>query len=209
MPLDEMQVMNAPTHASVQGGDDGLTLRPIDFAGPRIRLAGEVDYGMYNSFREQLDNAPTDGLVVVELSTLGGDPEVARMMGEDIRFQSEIAPQRRLAFLGKAAIYSAGATFMSFFAVPNRYLTRGARLMIHERKLSKTLEVNGPLTSCVASVKALLHEIEHSIAIQNEGFENLVRGSAVTMEEVLRRAPDNWYLEAQEAKALGLIREVI
>jgi ATP-dependent protease ClpP protease subunit len=131
------------------------------------------------------------------------------MMGEDIRFQSEIAPQRRLAFLGKAAIYSAGATFMSFFAIPNRYLTRGARLMIHERKLNKTLEVNGPLTSCIASVKALLHEIEHSIAIQNEGFENLVRGSSVTMDEVLRRAPDNWYLEAQEAKALGLIREVI
>ncbi|CAN5489922.1 hypothetical protein BH10PSE3_BH10PSE3_04370 [soil metagenome] len=190
-------------------GEDGLTLRPLDFAGPRIRLAGEVDYGMYNSFREQLDLAPSEGLVVVELSTLGGDPEVARMMGEDIRFQTEIAPQRRLAFLGKAAIYSAGATFMSFFAVPNRYLTRGARLMIHERKLDKTLEINGPLTSCVASVKALLHEIEHSIAIQNEGFENLVRGSAVSMDEVLRRAPANWYLEAQEAKALGLIRDVI
>jgi ATP-dependent protease ClpP protease subunit len=164
---------------------------------------------MYNSFREQLDKAPREGLVVVELSTLGGDPEVARMMGEDIRFQTEIRPERRLAFLGKAAIYSAGATFMSFFTIPNRYLTRGARLMIHERKLEKTLQVNGPLTSCVASVKALLHEIEHSIAIQNEGFENLVRGSSVSMDEVLRRAPDNWYLEAQEARALGLIRDVI
>ena len=209
MPLDDMQVMTANQDQIGRAADDGLTLKPVDFAGPRIRLAGEVDYGMYNSFRDQLDAAPRDGLVVVELSTLGGDPEVARMMGEDIRFQSEIAPQRRLAFLGKAAIYSAGATFMSFFAIPNRYLTRGARLMIHERKLNKTLEVNGPLTSCIASVKALLHEIEHSIAIQNEGFENLVRGSSVTMDEVLRRAPDNWYLEAQEAKALGLIREVI
>jgi ATP-dependent protease ClpP protease subunit len=189
--------------------DDGLTLAPADFAGPRIRLAGPVDYAMYNSFRDQLDAAPAQGLVVVELSTLGGDPEVARMMGEDIRFQSEVRPERRLAFLGKAAIYSAGATFMSFFATPNRYLTRGARLMIHERKLDKTLQINGPLTTCVASVRALLHEIEHSIAIQNEGFENLVRGSAVTMEEVLQRAPANWYLEAQEAKALGLIRGVI
>lgn len=188
---------------------DGLTLHPADFSGPRIRLAGEVDYAMYNSFRDQLDAAPGEGLVVVELSTLGGDPEVARMMGEDIRFQTEIAPQRRLVFLGKAAIYSAGATFMSFFAVPNRYLTRGARLMIHERKLDKTLQVNGPLTTCVASVKALLHEIEHSIAIQNEGFANLIAGSSVTMEEVLERAPANWYLEAQEAKARGLIRDVI
>ena len=190
-------------------GDDGLTLQPADFAAPRILLAGTVDYDMYRAFREQLDAAPTDGLVVVELSTLGGDPEVARMMGEDIRFQSDLRPERRLAFLGKAAIYSAGATFMSFFAVPNRYLTRGTRLMIHERKLDKTLQVNGPLTTCVASVKALLHEIEHSIAIQNEGFENLVRGTAVTMDEVLQRAPGNWYLEAQEAKALGLIRDVV
>jgi ATP-dependent protease ClpP protease subunit len=98
---------------------------------------------------------------------------------------------------------------MSFFATPNRYLTPGARLMIHERKLDKTLQIDGPLTTCVASVRALLHEIEHSIAIQNEGFENLVRGWAVTMEEVLWLARPNWRLEAQEAKALGLIHGVI
>ena len=190
--------------------DDTLpALRPADFNGPAVLLAGEVDYEMYRAFREQLEAAPREGLVVVELSTLGGDPEVARMMGEDIRFHSDISPQRRFVFLGKAAIYSAGATFMSFFAVPNRYLTRGTRLMIHERKLEKTLQVCGPLTSCVASVKALLHEIEHSIAIQNEGFENLVRGSQVTMERVLQEAPANWYIEAQEAQGLGLIAGVI
>lgn len=190
-------------------GDDGLTLTAPDFAGPRILLAGPVDYGMYSAFRDQLAKSPQEGLIVVELSTLGGDPEVARMMGEDVRFHSELQPQRRFVFLGKAAIYSAGATFMSFFALPNRYLTRGTRLMIHERKMNTTLQVNGPLTSCVASVKALLHEIEHSIAIQNEGFANLVQGAQVTMEEVLQRAPNNWYIEAQEAKALGLIRGVI
>jgi hypothetical protein len=66
--------------------------------------------------------------------TLGGDPEVARMMGEDIRFHSENSPNCRFVFLGKAAIYSAGTTFMSFFAVENRYLTRGTRLMVHERR---------------------------------------------------------------------------
>jgi ATP-dependent protease ClpP protease subunit len=131
------------------------------------------------------------------------------MMGEDIRFHSDIAPDRRFVFLGKAAIYSAGATFMSFFATSNRYLTRGTRLMIHERKMNKTLQITGPLTTCVASVKAVLHEIEHSINIQNEGFENLIRGSKVTMEEVLQRAPENWYLEAEEAKSLGLIVGVI
>lgn len=179
------------------------------FDTPRILLAGAVDYVMYERFRRQMTEAPDSGLTVIELSTLGGDPEVARMMGEDVRFQSDINPSRRLVFLGKAAIYSAGATFMSFFAVENRYLTRGARVMIHERKMDKQLHVTGPLTTCIASVRAMLNELEHSIAIQNEGFENLVRGSSVTMEEVLKRAPANWYIEAQEAKALGLIAEVI
>lgn len=187
----------------------GDLLRGTDFANPAILLAGTVDYAMYGSFRDQLAAGPTDGLVVVELSTLGGDPEMARMMGEDVRFHSETEPDRRFVFLGKAAIYSAGATFMSFFSRDNRYLTRGTRLMIHERKMKDKLVVEGPLTTCIASLKAKLHEIEQSIAIQNEGFENLIRGSQVTMEDVLRRAPENWYIEALEAKRLGLIRDVL
>jgi ATP-dependent protease ClpP protease subunit len=179
------------------------------FRTPAVLLSGTVDYAMYNSFRDQLSRAPANGVVVVELSTLGGDPEVARMMGEDVRYHSDLEPKRHFVFLGKAAIYSAGTTFMSFFARDNRYLTRGTRLMIHERKLSKTLKIDGPLTACIATVQATLHEIQASIAIQNEGFENLVRGSNVTMDQVLERAPFNWYIEAQEALSLGLIRAVL
>jgi ATP-dependent protease ClpP protease subunit len=184
-------------------------LHPQDFSSPAILLGGPVDYDMYKDFRAQLDRSIKNGIVVTELSTLGGDPEVARMMGEDIRFHSDNSPGCRFVFLGKAAIYSAGTTFMSFFAAANRYLTRGTRLMIHERKLDKTLHINGPLTTCVATVTATLHEIEASIAIQNEGFENLIRGSKVTMDEVLSRAPGNWYIEANEAKALGLVSDVL
>jgi len=184
-------------------------LAPADFRNPAILISGPVDYAMYNNFRSQLDAAPQQGLVTVELSTLGGDPEVARMMGEDIRFHSDMSPDRRFVFLGKAAIYSAGTTFMSFFHRTNRYLTRGARLMIHERKMSKTLTIDGPLTMCLATVQATLHELESSIDIQNEGFENLIRDSQVTMDEVLQKAPSNWYIEAQEAKALGLVEDVL
>ena len=179
------------------------------FKKPAVALSGVVDYNMYVSFRQQFDNASSQDLVVIELSTLGGDPEVARMMGEDVRFASETEPQRRFVFLGKAAIYSAGTTFMSFFVRENRYLTRGTRLMIHERKLSKELVIDGPLTTCLATVQATLNEIECSIAIQNEGFQNLIVGSSVTLDEVLRRAPSNWYLEAQEALNMGLIAAVL
>jgi ATP-dependent protease ClpP protease subunit len=184
-------------------------LPPSQFHTPAILLAGGVDYGMYNSFRSQLGAAPSEGVVVVELSTLGGDPEVARMMGEDIRYHSEIEPRRRLVFLGKAAIYSAGTTFMSFFARENRYLTRGTRLMVHERHLTRTLHIDGPLTACPPMLEATINEIRASIAIQNEGFENLVRGSQVSLDEVIRRASSNWYIEATEAKALGLIEGVL
>jgi hypothetical protein len=31
----------------------------------------------------------------------------------------------------------------------------------------------------------------------------------VTLEEVIRRAPSNWYVEAQEALKLGLIAAVL
>jgi len=179
------------------------------FNNPAILLSGTVDQAMYQNFRSQLVNAPAEGLVVIELSTLGGDPEVARMMGEDVRFHSDMSPQRRLVFLGKAAIYSAGTTFMSFFVKENRYLTRGTRLMVHERLLNKTLAVNGPLTSCVATVEATLNEIRASIQIQNEGFQNLVAGSKVSLDEVLKRAPSNWYIEASEAVELGLIEAVV
>jgi len=184
-------------------------LKPADFRQPAIILSGAVDYLMYSNFRSQLANAPVQGLVAIELSTLGGDPEVARMMGEDIRYHSDLDPSRLFVLLGKTALYSAGTTFMSFFARDNRYLSRGTRLMVHERHLTKTLNLDAPLTSCVPILEATLHEIEASITIQNEGFENLIRGSQVTMEQLLEKAPTNWYIEASEALSLGLIRAVI
>src|SRR3954469_6446095 len=187
----------------------GQTLPATAFKSPPVVLSGVVDYAMYQAFRQQFDSASNRDLVIIEMSTLGGDPEVARMMGEDVRFASEMEPQRRFVFLGKAAIYSAGTTFMSFFVRENRYLTRGTRLMVHERKLTTNLAIDGPLTACLATVNATLNEIECSIAIQNEGFQNLVRGSSVTLEEVIRRAPSNWYVEAEEARQRGLIEAVL
>jgi ATP-dependent protease ClpP protease subunit len=205
MPLAQ----DLPTMTTTPFPAETPPLAPDMFAYPAISLSGMVDDEMHKSFRSQLAKAPNEGLVVVSLGTLGGDPEVARMMGEDVRLHSSIAPQRRFVFLGKAAVYSAGATFMSFFARPNRYLTRGTRLMIHERKLAKDLHIEGPLTTCVATLEALLNEVHESIRIQNEGFESLIHGSSITLEEVLRRAPSNWYIEAQDALRLGLVEAVL
>ncbi|PVX28718.1 ATP-dependent Clp protease proteolytic subunit [Sphingomonas pokkalii] len=177
-------------------------------AAPHVRLQGNVDDAMYQRFREQMLAAPEEGPLVFALSTLGGDPEVARLMADELRLLHDQSG-RELLFLGKVAVYSAGATFMSGFPVDKRFLTRTTRLMLHERQMHSALELSGPLRMLPAILKAKLNEIEHSIRIEEEGFRALVAGSRVDFEELRRRAPDNWYIEAQEARDLGLVLDVI
>lgn len=177
-------------------------------ANPHIRLTGSVDQDMYDNFRQQLASCPAKGPIVITITTLGGDPEMARVMGEDVRLLREQGG-REMIFLGKIAVYSAGATFMSSFPVDCRFLTKTTRLMIHERQMHKKLVVNGPLRSCVAALKATLYEIEHSILIEEEGFRAIVKGSKVDFETIRDRAPENWYISCREAMKLGLINGVI
>lgn len=184
---------------------------PTDYpllATPHVHLAGPVDHAMYENFRNQMANAPAEGSLVISISTLGGDPEVARAMGDDVRLMREYTG-RELLFLGKVAVYSAGATFMAAFPVDKRFLTRGTRLMLHERLMSSTVELSGPLKTLGYTLKAKLHEIEHSIMIEEEGFRDLVAGSDVPFEELVEKAPANWYIEAEEAKRRKLVLDVI
>jgi ATP-dependent protease ClpP protease subunit len=184
------------------------TVRYPLLARPHIRLSGPVDQAMYQSFRQQLDACPGTGTLVIALTTLGGDPEVARTMADDIRLLED-HDGREILFLGKVAVYSAGATFMAAFPVDRRFLTRRTRLMIHERKITKQINLDGPLRMVVASIKAALHEVEHSILIEEEGFRDIVENSRVDFEELREKAPANWYIDAEEAKELGLVLDVI
>jgi ATP-dependent protease ClpP protease subunit len=174
---------------------------------PQLRFVGSMDEAMYREFRDQLAAAPADGALVISLTTLGGNPELARAMGDDVRLLREAG--REIYFLGKAAVYSAGATFMSSFPTRYRYMTKETRLLLHERQLQKTINLSGPLRSCTDQLKAALHEIEHSIAIEEEGFRAIVDGSQVAFEEVRDKASDNWYITCDEARERGLIAGVI
>ena len=174
---------------------------------PQLRLVGSVDEAMYAEFRNQLGAAPTDGPLVVALTTLGGNPEIARAMADDVRLLREAG--RTIYFLGKAAVYSAGATFMAGFPVACRFLTKQTTLLVHERQIEKSISLSGPLRSCTAQLKAVLNEIEQSIAIEESGFEALAEGSDVTLEEIREKAPDNWYIGCKEAKKRGLIAGII
>lgn len=177
-------------------------------ATPHIQLHGPVDEAMYESFKSQLIAAAGEGPLVASITTLGGDPEMARAMGDQIRLLREYTGRETL-FLGKVAVYSAGATFMSAFPVDSRFLTRNSRIMIHERQMQSTIQLNGPLNTLRYTLEAKLHEIEDSINIQEEGFRDLVKGSKVALEDLKAKAPSNWYIEAEEARDLGLILDII
>ena len=174
---------------------------------PQLRLLGSVDEAMYAEFRNQLSAAPKDGPLVVALTTLGGNPEIARAMADDVRLLREAG--RTIYFLGKAAVYSAGATFMAGFPVECRFLTRDTTLLVHERQIAKTINLSGPLRSCISQLKAALNEIDQSISIEEAGFKSLAEGSEVDFEEIREKAPDNWYIDGKEAKRRGLIADII
>ena len=174
---------------------------------PQLRLIGSVDEAMYAEFRDQLHSAPKEGPLVIALTTLGGDPEIARTMAADVRLLRE--PGREIFFLGKSAVYSAGATFMAGFPVDHRYMTKNSSILIHERQISRTINLSGPLKSCTYQLEAVLNEIEHSIDIEEQGFREIVKDSKVSFEDVRDRAPENWYIGCDEAKELGLICGVI
>jgi len=156
-------------------------------ARPHIQLYGTVDEVMYAGFKDQLAAAPAEGPLVVSITTLGGDPEMARAMGDSIRLLRDYTGRDTL-FLGKVAVYSAGATLMSAFPVEHRFLTRGTRLMLHERQMSGSIDLSGPLTNLPVVLKAKLHEIEQSVLIQEEGFRAIVNGSKVTFETLREKA---------------------
>ncbi|GMN14436.1 hypothetical protein MTsPCn7_22140 [Altererythrobacter sp. MTPC7] len=181
--------------------------RNLILSSPQLRLIGSVDEAMYAEFRNQLSAAPGDGPLVIALTTLGGNPEVARAMGDDLRLLRDAG--REIYSLGKAAVYSAGATFMASFPIANRFLADGCSLLLHERQIAKSINLSGPLRSCTAQLKAALNEIEHSIHIEEQGFRAIVDGSDVDFEELREKAPDNWYIDCNEAEERGLIAGVI
>ena len=177
-------------------------------ATPHIQLHGVVDDRMYDRFHQQIDAAPADGPLVVSITTLGGDPEMARAMGDSIRLLRDYTGRETL-FLGKVAVYSAGATFMASFPANARFVTHGTRLMIHERLMQSTITLNGPLNTLSYTLEAKLNEIRDSIRIQDEGFADLVAGTKVDLDELKAKATSNWYIEAEEARDLGLVLDII
>lgn len=172
-------------------------------------MYGEVDDALFAAFNDQF-LAAADGPdpIVMELTTVGGDADVGRRIAADIRLFRERTGRNPL-FFGKTTVFSAGATIMAGFRRDDRWLDRHGVLMVHCRKLTKTLELSNFLRAERPRVEALLAEIDLGIKVQTWGFEELIAGSDVGLEELEERAAENWYLTAEQALQRGLIAGVV
>ena len=180
------------------------TAPPQVLANPQVSLVGDIDKFTVERFLDQLHSAEkADGDIAVEVTTLGGDPEMARR----IVLETQYARKRvagRLLFLGKSVVYSAGITIMCGFEKEERWLAGDTMLMIHGRKLDKTVEISGPIRASLPQLQALQAQIETGIAFEDENFRRLIAGSDISFEEISKKSLSNWYLPAEEAVKRGL-----
>lgn len=175
---------------------------------PHIRLFGDIRENMLSEFFRQQAEAPADGPLVFELSTSGGDAETGRRIAEELRLWQ--AAGRALYFLGKTYVFSAGISVMAAFPRDRRYLTQDCELLIHERKLTRQVALDGSLRSCRAKVNDVLAEIESGQRREREGFARLVEGSPLSVQDIEKRVLDkDWYLPAREAAELGLVAGLV
>lgn len=185
------------------------TSPPDALARPQVRLDGAVDDQMLRAFKEAFAAAEAGpDPIVLELTTTGGDADTGRRIATDIRLFRERTGRRPL-FFGKAVVYSAGVTVMAGFPREDRWLSRGTCLLIHSRSLAQTVDLNGPLAQARKRVEGLLNQIDVGLALEREGFQELIAGSRVAVDDLLGRAQSNWYVSADEALSLGLIAGVV
>lgn len=196
------------TPAAGSGGEADLLDR-LKRRGGDIALTGEVSERMARDLTDQLRDAEDNGEpLVIEVTTIGGDAEMARRMVVDIDRARERL-KRRLVFLGTAVVYSAGTTIMSAFPRADRFLHQDAMVMIHCRQLAKTVELDGPIRPSKPKIEALLHQIDVGLELETRNFEQLIAGSDISLAELRVKALYNWYLTAQEARDRGLVGTVI
>jgi ATP-dependent protease ClpP protease subunit len=189
--------------------DDAAKI-PAGILEAQVSLMGEVTEDMAGTLRDQLGELD-DGKdpIAIEITTLGGDAEFARRMVLEIDLARERLKPRRLVFLGKTVVYSAGVTLMSAFPREDRFLTSDAMVLIHCRQLEKTVEIQGPMRASLPQVESLCHQMKTGIELEHQNFERLIEGSQVSMDELLEKALYNWYVPAREALELGLIAGIV
>lgn len=174
---------------------------------PDIRLIGSIDEQMLQNYLNQRGGLQGDGPVVLELSTAGGEADTARRLAQEVHM---LGQSREVFFLGKTYVYSAGITVMAAVPPSHRFLTSDTVLLVHERRLERTVQLSGGLRSSMSVVQDLVAELEIGQQLERRGFEKLVAGTGVTVDELMKRVLEkDWYMQADEALSLRLVAGLV
>jgi ATP-dependent protease ClpP protease subunit len=177
---------------------------------PNIPLNGRISEEQTLPYFLDRLRALRDGKddMILELNTAGGDADAACRIALEIRLFIKHSGKKAYC-VGKTVVYSAGITILAAFPKSARFLTEDTVLLIHERRLEKSLKLKGPLKSCIQIVSEQLHSLETARAQELEGFRQLTEGSLLDVDELYKRATKNCYLPAAEALRLGLVGGVL
>lgn len=189
--------------------DRTKTYQDIDPLGltPNIRLFGSVNEDMLAKVLDSLGSIRPGEPVVLELTTEGGDADIGRRIALEVRLAKERGHET--IFIGKTNVMSAGITIMSCFSAAHRFLDKGCELLIHERRLEKTVQISGPLRSNIQIAEELIAQLKSGQRLQEKGFRDLIQGTEVTFEHLMNKvSKSNWYLSADEACRLGIVAGV-
>lgn len=176
---------------------------------PNIRIYGPIGAGtVWDVLNRLEDIRRSDDPVVLELTTEGGDADAAQRIALEIRLCRRWH-KRPTHFIGKTNVMSAGITIMAAFPRECRSLTDDTELLIHERRMTKTVQLDGPMGSNLQILREQLALVEAAERTERRGFEDLAEGSRLSADEIFRRAKENFYLTAAEAKDFGLVASVL
>ena len=176
---------------------------------PNISLNGLIEASTLSFFLTQLQKVrQSNGDLILELNTQGGDADVARRIAHEIKLFLRRFPGRGFV-VGKTYVYSAGVTILSAFPTDARFLTEDTILLIHERRLEKSVELNGPIQASLQIIREQLALLETARALELEGFKDFVNGSDISVDELLSMAIDNCYMRGETALEKGLVAAVL
>lgn len=179
------------------------------FFRPNARINGTIGDDTLARFLDQRTRVLEDNQdLILELSTFGGDADVARRIALEVRAFQEHGG-RNVWCVGKTLVYSAGITILAAFPRQARFLTSDTVLLIHERQIQRDIGLDGPARAMMQIVRELLAELETACRLEREGFEELAAGSKTTADALMQRAKDDGYLTAAQALEMGLIEKVL
>jgi hypothetical protein len=73
----------------------------------------------------------------------------------------------------------------------------------------RTVHLEGPLGSCRRVLEEIIADIDNGLRVEDEGFAELIDGSAVSLDDVRRKSYGGWYLSAAQALELGLVAGLV